>query len=90
MFARLYKRDIETLYTRVVMSGMLLAVLAFADGFRVGTVEAGWSSPWMPAAAVEASCWPSHAVEQVPILGTWVRLADEMGYEFADGPETTR
>ena len=84
------KRRIGKCYTAFVMSSLALAAIGFVYGFQVGVIEAGWGFPRMPFRYIEAYCWPAHMVEQIPLVGIYVRLADEMGYQFAGGPETTR
>ena len=78
-----------TVCTAVAIPGMVLAVLTLAYAFRVGMVEAGSFEPWMRP-VIPAYCWPAHQLERIPLVGVFVRLADQMDYEFADGPETTR
>lgn len=90
MFTEATQRCLGNIYALFAIPGLALALGAFAFGFQAGTLEAGWGARWVPERIVEACCQPAHTIEQVPLIGMWVRLANDMGYEFADGPQTTR
>ncbi len=78
------------LYARFLFSSIVLAIAGFAHGFCIGVLEAGWAPPFVPTALIAAYCSPAHVLERVPVLGIWLRLANDLGYQYADGPETTR
>ena len=86
MFSESTKGRIGKLYAAFTGWCIVLAVVGLGHGFWVGVIEAGWIPRCVPAGIVDAYCRPSHLIEQIPVLGIPLRLANEIGYRYADRP----
>ena len=72
---------------------ILLAVMAMSSLFCVGVIQAASLDGRMPSwlhPYAEAYSRPAHFAANLPVVQIPARLGINFGYDFADGPDTTR
>ena len=80
----------QRFYTFAIVSIVVAVLSAFGYCFVVGVVEAGCAPKWIPTSVLQAYCEPAQAIERLPLVGIFLRIGDDFGYQLTDGPETTR